>query len=93
MALCLMILEAVRSGMGAVYVASMKALWKWRRTTGLPFLVRNFIRIGDYFYVYGAMMLTLVSITTQKTFTLACNFDSVTNPETYGYFIGCVALH
>ena len=76
--LCLTILGTMWTGMGAVYETSMKVLWKWRRTTVLPSHARKFLRstrpirvlIGDYFYVDGTMMLTLLSIITQNTFTL-----------------------
>ena len=74
----LSILATIWTGMGAVYETSVKALWKWRRTTGLPVHLRKFIRstrpirvlIGDYFYADGAMMLTLLSIITENTFNL-----------------------
>ena len=65
-------------GLGQVYETSGEVLNKWKRIERPPLRVRKFllatrpvrVEIGSYFYADGSMVLTLLGVITENTFTV-----------------------
>ena len=72
------VLVTVWKGLGDVYQNSVEVLATWSQQEGNSLLLRKFIRstrpvrveIGSYFYADRSMVLTLLDIITQNTFSL-----------------------